>query len=73
MMKRIIFTSLFLCISIFGFSKIDCEFDGRGDVATIQVSFDDEDCVTADFEYTHTFHDGTIDTGTNTAEDGPYP
>ncbi len=59
-------------VASIGYSKIDCEIQGHGNVATISVSFDDEDCLTADFEYTHTFNDGTSDTGTNTEANGPW-
>ncbi|MDF1695811.1 MAG: hypothetical protein P1U56_08275 [Saprospiraceae bacterium] len=72
MKKKILLIYLLLGMTSIAFSRIDCEIEGKGDVASIEVSFDDEDCKTKDFEYTHTYHDGTVVTGISTEDDAPF-
>lgn len=72
MKKKIILTYLFLGITSLAYSTIDCDIEGHGDVATISVSFDDEDCKTKEFTYTHTYHDGTAVSGVSTENDAPW-
>lgn len=72
MKKKIILIYLLLFITSIAFSRFDCDIEGAGNIASTTVSFDDEDCKTADFDYVQTHVDGTIEEGTNTAADGPY-
>ena len=72
MKKKFLLMSILMGVSVFGYSKIDCEIEGHGNVASIEVSFDDEDCVTKEFTYTHYFLDGTVEEGVSTEDDAPW-